>query len=158
MRFLFHLLILCAFLIVVLRQKRARYHFIHGSTTIIMVEEIKVNDCVAVNGGIYVGQCGKVIGVLECMYRIVLDGYEDLVVRVVKRNVSKIAPSVKVKVFVPSVEVSNVDDVIHHLYLLLYNTSELKSFFKGNDLVVDKLEAVRKSVDDAVDVIEYMDV
>jgi hypothetical protein len=54
----------------------------------------------------------------------------------------------------PSVEVSNVDDVIRHLYLLLYNTPELKSFFKGNDLVVDKLEAVRKSVDDAVDVIE----
>jgi hypothetical protein len=53
-----------------------------------------------------------------------------------------------------SVEVSNVDDVIRHLYLLLYNTLELKSFFKGNDLVVDKLEAVRKSVDDAVDVIE----
>jgi hypothetical protein len=79
-RFLFHLLTLCAFLIVVLRRKRAQYHFIHGSTTIIMVEEIKVNDCVAVNGGIYVGQCGKVIGVLECMYRIVLDGYEVVVV------------------------------------------------------------------------------
>jgi hypothetical protein len=158
MRFLFHLLTLCAFLIVVLRRKRARYHFIHGSTTIIMVEEIKVNDCVAVNGGIYVGQCDKVIVVLECMYRIVLDGYEDVVVQVVKHNISKIAPSVKVKVFVPSVEVSNADDIIRHLYLLLYNTSELKRFFKGNDLVVDKLEAVRKSVDDAVDVIEYMEV
>jgi hypothetical protein len=113
--------------------------------TIIMVEEIKVTDCVAVNGGtyVYVGQCGKVIGILECMYRIVLVGYENVVVRVVKRNVSKIAPSVKVKVFVPSVEVSNVDDICRHLCLLLYNTLELKSFFKGNDLVVDKLEAVR---------------
>jgi hypothetical protein len=123
-----------------------------------MVEEIKINDCVAVNGGTYFGQCGKVIGVLECMYRIVLDGYENVVVRVIKRNVSKIAPSVKVKVFVPSVEVSNVGDVCRHLCLLLYNTLELKSFFKRNNLVVDKLEAVRKSVDDALDFIEYMEV
>lgn len=122
-----------------------------------MVEEIKVNDCVAVNGGIYVGQCGKVVGVLECMYRILLDGYEDVVVRVVKRNVSKIVPRIKVKVFVPSIEVSNLDDVVRHLILLSYNASELKSFFKGNDVVVDKLEAVKKSVDDAVDVIEDME-
>ncbi len=80
---------------------------------------INVNDFVVVDGGTYVCQCGKVIGIRDCMYRIVLDGYDNVVIRVIKHNVSKIAPSMKA--FMPSVRVSTADDVCYHLDLMLYN-------------------------------------
>ncbi len=83
---------------------------------------------------------------------------DNEVIRVRKHNVSKVASSASVKVFVPSVKVSNVDDVCDHLDLILYNIIEFKRFFEGNLLVVDKLDAVRNSIEEAVVYVESMDV